>query len=439
MDIILIDIITIIVTIVVAYKNYKYFTNSSLYLIYYTFVILYVLPIILDYTLGYNDYILECKGFTISRLDNTTTIIYDLFIIYLQYVIISYGKRKNGFSYIYKKSLTIENTNIPNYLYKYIWIGALAAPLWMISNSAYHILFYFQWRELRLIDLPSGYAVAECLSYIGISCSIFLLVRHVKTNTLLTFIQRIMSILLLYINICIEGKRAILFFALCNIVIVLLFNYYFRKDLTQLQKIAFRWGTSIIVILFSIYMIYSTIDIHTNRGGNSDKITSARVDFLRDDRVRMAIYAELNPTQMQITEHALQTLPDDILSFFPLNFLKSRIARDNVLYQTRFTCAMSGENTKNITEDMKDNYSFMTVSFLAEIISNLGLYLGILCIPFFLLWFVKLINNYPSPINILIFNSFFLLNLFDFSYVSYYIQLTILLIFIYNRYKKQID
>lgn len=434
--VVFVDILTIIFTIIVICKNCKKFTNSALYLIYFTFVILYILPILLDYTVGFNEYIPECKGLGVSRKDIVTSLIYDLFVIYVQIVLIINRNKKFSYSDNFKHSLTLGGSNIPPKIYKYLVVGTLAAPFWMIINSASHLLFFFQWRELRIIDLPTGYPVAECLSYIGISCSIFLIFKNNKSNRLLVLFQRIVYILLLYMNICIEGKRAVLFFALCNIVIVVLFQYYFNKKLSIGQKMLFRKGGSIIVILFSIYMISSTFETHANRGGEGNKITNARVDFLRDDRVRMSIYAELNPSQMQITKHALQTLPDDLLSFFPLNFLKSRINRDFVMYQTRFTCAMSGENTSNISDDLKENYSFMTVSFLAEVISNLGVFLGLICIPFILLWFVNLINHYPSPINILIFNSFFLLNLFDFSYVSYYIQLTLILMIIYKRNKK---
>lgn len=431
--IVFVDILTIVFTVIVICKNYKKFTNSSLYLIYFTFVILYVLPILLDYIIGFNEYLPECNGLEISREDYLTSLIYDAFVIYVQLVLMTNRNKKYTHSVSFKKSLTIGVSNISNRITKYLLLGTLAAPFWMIINSASHLLFFFQWRELKVIDLPSGYAVAECLSYIGISCSILLIFKKINSKRLLVYLQRIVYILLLYMNICIEGKRAVLFFALCNIVIVILFNYYFKRDLNLGQKILYRRGFSIMIVLFSIYMIGATLDTHTTRGGNDNKITSARVDFLRDDRVRMAIYAELYPSEMQITQHVLQTLPDDLFSCFPLNFLKSRIDRDFVMYQTRFTCAMAGESTTNISNDLKERYSFMTVSFLAEIISNLGILLGLICIPFFLLWFVNLINRYPSPINILIFNSFFLLNLFDFSYICYYIQLTLLLMFMYKR------
>ena len=430
------DITTIIITVILVGKNYKAFTNSSLNIIHYTFVIFYVLPILLDYTLGFNDYMANCWGFTISREDFVTSMVYDAFVLYVQFVLVSHRRKESGYSYMFQHSLTSGSLSIPNSIYRLIWIGTLSAPVWMIINSASQFLFFFQWRELRIFDLPHGYAVAECLSYIGISCSAFLLFRNVDSGKLVSFIQRIIAVLLMYINICVEGKRSVMFFALCNIVVILLFNYVFRGDMGRGHKTIIRWGTSVAIILFTIYMISATFYTHLTRGGNDSQMTSARVDFLRDDRVRMAIYAEMNPSQMQITEHALQTIPDDLLSCFPLNFLASRIHREVVMYQTRFTCAMLGERTTIITDDIKEQYSYMTVSFLAEIISNLGLYLGLACIPFVLLWFVKLINQYPSPINILIFNSFFLLNLFDFSYVSYYIELTLLLIIIYNRNNK---
>lgn len=427
------DLVTLFITAILLWKNYRYFTRSSLYLIHFTFAILYVLPILLDYTIGFNEYSIKTWGFLISRSDTTTSLLYDAFVLYVQFVLVANRTRSRGYSHVYESSLTTESLTTPNYVYKLILVGAIAAPLWMIYNSASQFIVMFQWRETRLFDLPKGYAVAECLSYIGISCSVFLLFWRIESSKLFAFLQRIIAIFLLYVNICTEGKRAVMFFALCNIVVVLLFNYVFRKSLNSAQKAVIKWATSAAIILFSVYMISMTLETHATRGDSDNQLTTARIDFLRDDRVRMAIYAEIYPDQMQITEHLLQSVPDDLLSCFPLNFLASRIHHDVVMYQTRFTCAMSRESVNNITQDQKESYSFMTVSLLSEIISNLGLILGLICIPFVLLWFVKMINQYPSPINMMVFNSFFLLNLFDFSYVSYYIELTLLLIYLYHK------
>ena len=429
----IVDIITIVITFFLTIKACKYIRYSAVTIVYLTFIVLYAFPLLLDYTIGFNTYETgRLWGFIVSREDFLTSLLYDFFLIYNQIVLLFYKKAKYKHNINYENSLKNGLNIFQSRIMLFLWIGAFAAPIWMAYNAASELMFMFLWRETRLIDLPYGYTLAESLTFIGISSSIILFFNNVSSNILINWANKLLSLSLLYVNICIQGKRVSLFFALVNIASFFLFYIAFRKNQGNTTSSFLKYAGVISSVLMVVYMVDFSLTVYDDRGGNVENITHVRIDFLRDDRVRMAIFSEIHPEQMTITDKPLQTVVDDILTIFPLNFLQSKIDRTQVWYQTRFTCALSNVNVSRITDYEKQHYSFMTTTVLAEFISNMGVYLGLLLIPFLLLWFVDLINRLDAPFNMLLFNSFFLLNLFDFSYVSLYLECIVIWI-LYRR------
>ena len=92
---VIIDIITILISIIFIVRNFKNFTWSARYIIYFLFVIFYIVPLFLDYFYMMPDYTRSSRyiGYLISQKDSVTRIIYDLFLIYAQCIILKFGRR----------------------------------------------------------------------------------------------------------------------------------------------------------------------------------------------------------------------------------------------------------------------------------------------------------------------------------------------------------
>ena len=181
-------------------------------------------------------------------------------------------------------------------------------------------------------------------------------------------------------------------------------------------------------------MLEMTFAIKAERGYNIDDsdamYTATRIDFFRDDRVRLAIYKELYPEGKPMLDYPGQTLLTDALSVVPINYVVSAVGHESYSYQTYLTCALENYNRKEKIDVSQHGY--MTICFLAELISNLNI-IGILLIPFVCLWFCKKIDQFPYPYNALIICAFTLINLFDFTYVVYYLELLFIICYLYKR------
>ena len=139
--------------------------------------------------------------------------------------------------------------------------------------------------------------------------------------------------------------------------------------------------------------------------------------------------------EVEILDYPLQTYAGDIFGFIPLNYIPSLVGMKIYSYQTYFTYAVIHKKRSG-NLDVANN-SFMTVSCFAELISNLGLLLGMALMPFICLWFARRIDKYPYPFNAFIICSFILLHLFDVMYIAIYLELTFFLCLIYKNKRKQ--
>ena len=415
----ILDIITCVISGLFFIGNWRIITSHFSNVIYVLFLIFYVFPIFVDCFYEIPPYGNHYDGgFGIPSLDKNTRIIYDIFIIYVQFIVVSHLRRhpNNGI---------LGNTNtkrlyVPDWM---LFVGMILPTIitLLVLQSPY-MLYTFQWRELGLIEIQKFYWYVETLSYIAITCCALLLCSlGYKKST------RILAFIFLFMNICQQGKRAALFFALINVALVLYYNYvHIKRGKTTILSF-FAIVSFVVVILQSMLSI--TFQVQQNRGFDdevSNMVEMTRVDFLRDDRVRYSVYDELY-NNGSILDFKGQSLIAEACNAFPLMYVLGRYEVARYKYQNMLSCSMVGEDP-HISDKQH-----MTPCFIGELVSNFGIIIGLLITPFFIIWFIKKSRKYPYPLNMFVILCFALLNLFSVTYIVLFFEFTYLFTYIYNR------
>lgn len=415
------DILTLVISTFFLLKNLKNVKKSAKYLIWLVIYVLYIVPLYIDYLYILPEYLDIVNGFVISRSDDLTNVLFDFFFLFLQYGLLYKNKKDNTSDFDTSFTLTSRCR-------KLLYLGTTFAPLVVILLiRQYFLLYTFGWRELEIIEPPRFYDYAEQLCYFSSSCAILLFFEKRK-KLVLNIFQKCLTFGLLYVSLSIQGKRAILFYVMICVCIVLYFEFIGRLRNNRSWK-PFLLYVFIVGGVAAFYMVILSMEVKITRAGRESDdtnrmVTSLRVDFFRDDRVRMAFYSDLHPQQMQILQYRGQTLIPDLFGLWPINYLRDRIGVGRKTYQTYFTCALSGENVNSPTAIRDSNW--MTVTFISEIISNFTFVLAFFIIPFFCLKVSRLINRLKYPFNILSVFAFVLLNLFDTTYVIVFIEFSII-------------
>lgn len=426
------DICTIIISTFFLVHSIKRILVSSRYLIYLLVFALYILPIYLDYFVGFQEH--ARYGFYVVMPDVATACVYDVGLIVASLIILFFRVPKQSSFFT---NLQVQKTNSEVGTYKFwLFVGMMLPAFFTVFLLRQpRMLYTFQWRELELFNIGGSYSNVEKLTYFGISCAVMLLTD--KNGKMLS-LTRLAALLFLFVNICIQGKRGIMFFAIINIV-VNLFLIYVSLGRDKKARKLFGMVSVVVIAFFAAYMVVMSVVVKVEqRGYNEDDsaalYTSTRIDFFRDDRMRMAIFAELHPEKMTILEHKGQTIIPTILSIIPLNYLADALDIPTPSYQQFLSCANAG--TKFNHSPHADNPNFMTVTIFAELISNFGILLGVLLFSFLCVWFSKVIDRYTYPLNSFIICTFILLNLFNIPYLMLYAEIVLVLCII-NKTRKQ--
>ena len=429
------DYLVIALSVFYIYNDIRRLLWSSRSVYFLVFFMFYVLPIFFDYMVGFQDH--YHWGFAVASNDPVSRIIYDITILLVMHTLVFY--KNNMPDETFQENLR-DSSAAKGFIEKYnkmfvfFMVFPTIATLFFMRIPG--MLYTFQWREFEVYDAGGSYSTIERFTYFGIICSILLLFDQRKK---FFDFSRLIALIFLYINVCIQGKRAILFFAIIAIMIVVVFQFISLK----VQKKHTFWYTFIFSLLASfgaIYMIASSVEVKIGRGYSETAqdmlYTSTRIDFFREDRVKMAIYSELKPEKIKILDYKGQSLITNVVNIVPFNYISEPLELSQGTYQVHFSMAMLKQAYNH--RDPKANMNYMTCTMFAELISNFGIMLGTFLFIVLTLWFVRLTDKYPSPYNILIIVSYILLNLFDFTYIVVFIELTWLLCFLYNNNLKKI-
>lgn len=412
------DLFTIfcsILLLLLTLKDSKSFIGLIIYGLIYVF---YIVPLDLDYLVGMPEYTNPRHyGFRISYDDPISRVLYDCFVLWVQFIVLRYLK-KCSVSYTEEQNIGLVRT-------RFIVLFMLLPPilsLVVLRNPA--LLYTFQWNELDIFNIHRYFTYVEQLTYVAISFSLVFL--FMKQSGAMRYIAPLFAFASIYMNICIQGKRGILFFAIVVFVIIVLYRTLrTTKKILSARMIFFL----VIGLAAVVAMVIMSVNVKLERGYAEDLLyDTLRVDFFRDDRVRLAIYSELHPEKIKMLDWYGQTFFYNITHMWPLNLLCIWLFGMVLLnYQQFLSAAVQG------TSFTLEGY--MTPSIFSETISNLGILVGIFVIPYICIWFIKKAEGKPYPLNVLIITCFVLLNMFSFNYIVLFLQIVIIFSYLQKRKK----
>ena len=159
-----------------------------------------------------------------------------------------------------------------------------------------------------------------------------------------------------------NGKRSVLAVAVIMMMTGLWLNGRLRG-----RKILIAAAVSVLLIASFSYWYQLTVrGIDPFIAANSDVYENFRIDYARDSRVKMAIFAELHPSTMSILEFRGQSLIFYATAYIPRTMWPGK----PLTYACYFTSAMLGSSPQ-------DSGWGMTTSIFDEAIAN-GSWLGLL-------------------------------------------------------------
>lgn len=419
------DYIAAIISILLFSFNVKKILKDTRYIIYCIFFVFFVFPLVLDCFVMPPRYIDAHREFAPGQMDLETRAIYDVLILSLQIFLLYFKKEKKHSFTTIRELQDIEFSQILKILFV---VNLLIGPVLAVLNGyPVKIFFVLQAREgMRTIwstlDL-NGYAYVEMFTYSAVASGLLLIFDNIKKVQKLPY--TVCYILLLYINLCLQGKRAILFFAAIMIFLIFLMRPNKKQASKKKQKRKFY----LIIIAATIVVAFSiifTIYVNTTSRGMTvvelDIIYEViRVDFLRDDRVRMAIFSLLHPERQKILDYPMQSILVWPFAIVPLDYLVRRTIGKFCTY-THYISAIFRNTPVEITT------AYMTPTIYAELISNMGIVLGTVLMAFFCWKMIQASKNYGYPYNVLIITCFIQFLMFDISYIMIYKEFVLLAI-----------
>lgn len=419
------DLLTIAISLFLAIKNLRRIRESSIYIIYFFFFFIYIVPLIMDYTLGFPEYFFhwdaiynsydKYAGFIESYKDETTRIIYDLFVIVIQFLLIP-----NKAKLIQKVEYKEENNTVSSRLFLILFFFSILPIVFSLVVGYYYIPFIYGWREnpiLSMLQNDNYYSTIEKLTYIGIASSLICLLSPNKN-----FLFKLLMLCICYMNVSIESKRSIVFFTMAIFLLLKYKGFGKKINIFQLTFI-----TVLCVVGIVIYSLY----IKTNIRGYSDAdqlYTNIRIDLFRDDTARLVIYS-LFSNMKSVIEWPFQSYITEIMYLFPLDIINGmlRLEVTSIGFNTYLTSTLVGAS-------LSEGLRWMTTSMIDEALANFSI-VSFILIPLFLKRCSIYIDNSKPFVQVLLMSSLLLSFMYSFNYIVYFLQFVFFIIYIQKKYK----
>ena len=415
-----VDIVAVFVSVLLLIRSFgqlKRKFNCRLFY-YWFFWLIFVVPVILDYTMGYPVYGYYGRrmwGFIQSCNDTRTRILYDAFIIFVQIMIQFHKphiriKRKktfitNDISDVYNNQ-DINNLILSKKMERLLIIVAIIGPILCILIRSPQVIFQFGWREAgkyKEVTERGFFSIIEEWSYVGVLASLILLMFDRRIKSASTQIVRWFAAVLLYFNLSIESKRSIIMFLLIMVSYIFLLKNQKKNVLSILIALG----------IFSAIALGASMYIKiVSRGyvGFEALYTTTRVDIFRDDTVKLVLYSLFNKGTVRVLSYPFESYVMQIGYLLFLSLL-SAVGIFNIPrrgYDYFITAAVMGGGT------MTDKW--MTSSMYDEAIANFGL-LGIVIVGVLLSYYLRYIDDLPKFESIIWLSFLILYTMYSLDYI----------------------
>lgn len=337
--------------------------DSVLYLIPVYFVYCGV-PLLLDVVAGIPEYLLQ-PGYQLAVQDERTSLIYCAFVAAVPVFWYRWGRVRRVTNWPDLGSTQLAETSTIDHLLRrarpLLQIAAWApVAAWLFAPNPSAFLEY---GAAPVQMLESGAELTEDASYyINVISRVSLLAVVAIGALMLSQRKRFLINLFLYFGpllitaVWLNSKRTSVVLA----VVVLLFALWYRGMLrgTKLYVV----GALAILLIGAFSQYYQTGVRDAYAEADSSRIyRGIRVDYGRDSRIKMAIYAELYPEEMQILDYRGQT----VLYYAGLAIPREVWPEKPLPYAQYFTAAMQ-------LRPAEMQHGSMTTSWLDEAIANFG-------------------------------------------------------------------
>lgn len=362
MVVILFQIIAVIINIVIfifTIRKLRY-RLKTMHIVLFMYQVIYVLPIILEWIFGIQDYSYKYIGFQKALNDTNTNICYSIFVIITSISLFILSNKKNNTKDVTLVDIRdiLKNFKINPKVYIIFFILMflpLILALFSPSPSKYFNEYaYFQKYGSLVGETELWYhnkimKVGGSVSLLSIIITKFFSKNNFTNNFIIYTAAIITGIL--------NGKRTLFAFIVLGVLIVEILKS--EKGKFPYKKIIF--GSILIIVVFKSYGFIINKSL-----SNVSNIDELRLYFFRDIDVKFSIYALLNPQEYKILEFWGQSYLFNMLFYIPRNLWSGK----PYPYDIYLTSAVLGYKSFNII-----SWNFQ-ISFFGEALSNLG-WLGI--------------------------------------------------------------
>lgn len=365
---VILDTLTIIICLVFCAKSVKQIKYGSINvydLLQFVFFCVNVFPLLTDYL--FQD---QLKGLLDkiynAMTDATVSVVYDIIVICISYVLHTLSNRYRIADESYLKSVeTIKLNKILISATIIVAILPLISIMFSPDISVYFKFAYFYSTARNSLSINRIYHDTVVNLFINYSM-VAILLYYFSQNR-----KQWIVYMLTFINLWISQKRAFIFFVFGGIIFYDLLSQKYANDI----KCFFKKTIILLLVATSYFIVYSN---NTIKQVDDDAYTTYVMYATRHYCMKTAIYDVLN--ENQILDSTGQTMWFDFFFFIPRTYWPEK----PVMYQRYFTNYVFDRDMSNQVDWVN-----LLVNIWTEYISNFGIILG----PFIALIFIWCITR----------------------------------------------
>jgi hypothetical protein len=338
--------------------------RSTILPVFLVFYVLFALPMLYDRVLGLPAYVEE-PGFVFAERDPTVNVIYCLFVALVPIIWSKFLRDDKNRKFRSEDVLAKVRRLRP------ILVAMLFPPLVLIWWAPDRTLYLtYAWAASgslgkAVTDISMFHSHVMAASFVATLAAAGLVGGAKRPWRCLLFVSPF-----IVAAIWLNGKRTIVALALVTMMAAL----WLGGKLSRRKMFAVAAASVLLIASYSFWYQLAVRDLGPSVGANRDVYENFRVDFARDSRVKMAIFAELYPSAMSILDFRGQSIVFDATAYIP----RSVWPEKPLTYECYFTSAMLGSAPQDLGWGM-------TTSLFDEGIANgswLGLFAATLAIGF---------------------------------------------------------
>ncbi|MGD0598376.1 MAG: hypothetical protein ABR988_01055 [Terriglobales bacterium] len=330
--------------------------RSTILLVFLVFYAFFALPLLFDLVLGSSSYLAQ-PGFVYADRDDAVNVIYCLFIALVPLIWSGFLSAHKSQHLRSEEALRkLRRLRLPLVLLLFMPI----ALIWWAPDPALYLKYAFAVTENLGKNVTD---ISQFHSYVMASTVIV----TIAAAALVGGAKRPWRCLMLVAPcvaaaVWLNGKRSVL-----AVAVIMMMTGLWLSGRLRGRKILIAAAVSVLLIGgFSYWYQLTVRDIGPSVAENGDVYENFRVDYARDSRVKMAIFAELHPSTMSILEFRGQSLIFYATAYIPRAMWPGK----PLTYACYFTSAMLGSSPQ-------DWGWGMTTSIFDEALAN-GSWLGLL-------------------------------------------------------------